>query len=111
VRKQTRDAVVEAVVDNPRHDLRPGMFVTASLALGERKLPAVPASAVRVEGSLRHVFVVQGSRIEDRLVQVQDGLRSDGRSDGLVPIVNGVKPGEQVVVELTPAVRDGARVQ
>src|SRR5206468_2705688 len=58
VRKQTRDAVVEAVVDNASHDLRPGMFVTAQLALGEQMLPAVPASAVRAEGTLRHVFLV-----------------------------------------------------
>src|SRR5256885_1754661 len=40
VRRQTRDAVVEAVVENPGHDLRPGMFVTASLALGTQTLPA-----------------------------------------------------------------------
>jgi multidrug efflux pump subunit AcrA (membrane-fusion protein) len=28
VRKQSRDAVVEAVFSNDDHDLRPGMFVT-----------------------------------------------------------------------------------
>jgi len=28
-----------------------------------------------------------------------------------VPIVSGVKPGEQVVAELTPDVRDGAKVK
>src|SRR5438876_699113 len=63
VRKQTRDGVVEAVVDNAGHDLRPGMFVTAQLALGEQTLPAVPATAVREEGTLRHVFVVQNGRL------------------------------------------------
>ena len=36
VRRQSRDAVVEAVFDNDGHDLRPGMFVTARLALGEQ---------------------------------------------------------------------------
>lgn len=105
VRKQTRDAVVEAVVDNPGHDLRPGMFVTASLSLGEQKLPAVPESAVRAEGTLRHVFVVQGGRVEDRLVQAA------APGGGLVPIVSGIKAGEPVIINLTPDVRDGARVQ
>jgi membrane fusion protein (multidrug efflux system) len=105
VRKQTRDAVVEAVVDNGGHDLRPGMFVTAKLALGEQSLPAVPETAVRPDGSLRHVFTVQGGRVEDRLVQV-----GDTRS-GLVPIINGLRAGEQVVAELTPEVRDGALVR
>jgi membrane fusion protein, multidrug efflux system len=105
VRKQTRDAIVEAVVDNAGHDLRPGMFVTARLALGEHSLPAVPHTAVRAEGSLNHVFVVADGRLEDRVVQV-----SESRG-GMVPIVSGLKAGEQVVAELTPDVRDGARVR
>lgn len=105
VRKQTRDSVVEAVVDNAGHDLRPGMFVTAELALGTQTLPAVPETAIRPEGTLRHVFTVQGGRLEDRLVQVSDP------KGGLVPIINGLKAGEQVVAELTPDVRDGARVR
>ncbi|HXU83265.1 MAG TPA: efflux RND transporter periplasmic adaptor subunit [Polyangia bacterium] len=105
VRKQTRDAVIEAVVDNAGHDLRPGMFVTAELALGQQTLPAVPETAVRAEGTLRHVFLVQAGRLEDRLVQVGEAR------EGLVPVVSGLKPGEQVVADLTPEVRDGARVK
>jgi membrane fusion protein (multidrug efflux system) len=105
VRKQTRDAIIEAVVDNAGHDLRPGMFVTAELALGQQALPAVPESAVRAEGSLRHVFLVQAGRIEDRLVQVGEP------HEGLVPVMSGLKAGEQVIAELTPDVRDGARVK
>lgn len=105
VRKQSRDAIVEAVFQNDAHDLRPGMFVTARLAVGEQPLPAVPASAVRADGNLRHVFVAVGGRLEDRLVQTSDPL------NGQVPIVAGVKPGEQVVAELTPDVRDGAKVK
>jgi membrane fusion protein (multidrug efflux system) len=105
VRRQTRDAVVEATVENQGHDLRPGMFVTARLALGERALPAVPASAVRAEGPLRHVFMVVDGRLEDHLVQVAD------IQGGLVPVVSGIKSGDKVVVDLTPELRDGARVQ
>jgi membrane fusion protein (multidrug efflux system) len=105
VRRQTRDAVVEAAVENQGHDLRPGMFVTARLALGLRSLPAVPASAVRAEGTLRHVFTVAGGRLEDHLVQVADA------QNGLVPIVSGLKAGDMVVVDVTPEMRDGARVQ
>jgi membrane fusion protein (multidrug efflux system) len=105
VRRQSRDAVVEAVFKNDAHDLRPGMFVTARLAVGERDLPAVPATAVRADGNLRHVFVAVSGRLEDRLVQVGDPR------EGQIPIVAGIKPGEKVVAELTPEVRDGARVQ
>jgi membrane fusion protein (multidrug efflux system) len=104
VRKQSRDAIVEAVFENDAHDLRPGMFVTARLAVGEQSLPAVPAGAVRADGTLRHVYVAVGGRLEDRLVQAGEAL------GGEVPIVSGLKSGEEVVAELTPDVRDGARV-
>jgi RND family efflux transporter MFP subunit len=105
VRKQSRDAVVEAVFQNDAHDLRPGMFVTARLAVGEQPLPAVPATAVRTDGNLRHVFVAVGGRLEDRLVQTGPPQGGD------VPIVAGIKSGEQVVAELTPDVHDGAKVR
>jgi len=105
VRKQSRDAVVEAVFDNQAHNLRPGMFVTARLAVGDQQLPAVPAAAVRADGDLRHVFVAVGGRLEDRLVQTGEPVQ------GQVPIVAGIKPGEEVVAELTPDVHDGAKVQ
>jgi len=105
VRRQSRDAIVEAVFSNQGHDLRPGMFVTARIALGDQMLPAVPAKAVRADGALKHVFVATGGRLEDRLVQAAEP------QDGQVPIVSGVKPGEQVVAELTPDVRDGAKVK
>jgi membrane fusion protein (multidrug efflux system) len=105
VRRQSRDAVVEAVFQNEAHDLRPGMFVTARLALGEQSLPAVPATALRADGSLRHVYVEVQGRLEDRLVQAGEP------QEGEVPIVAGVKAGERVVAELTPEVRDGARVK
>ncbi len=105
VRKQSRDAIVEAVFNNADHDLRPGMFVTARIALGEQTLPAVPATALRAEGALRHVYVAVGGRLEDRLVQAGEKQGNE------VPIVSGVKAGEEVVAELTPEVRDGAKVK
>jgi membrane fusion protein (multidrug efflux system) len=105
VRAQTRDAVVEAAIENPGHDLRPGMFVTAKVALGEQTLPAVPASAVRADGTLRHVFTVTDGRLEDHLVQVDDARA------GLVPVVTGIKAGDRVVVDVTAEMRDGAKVQ
>jgi membrane fusion protein (multidrug efflux system) len=105
VRRQSRDAIVEAVFDNDAHDLRPGMFVTARLTVGDEDLPAVPSGAVRADGSLRHVYVAVGGRLEDRLVQVGQTQGGD------VPIVSGLKTGEEVVAELTADVRDGARVK
>jgi membrane fusion protein (multidrug efflux system) len=108
VRQQTRDAVVEALVENGTHELRPGMFVTARLALGDQTVPGVPRAAVRTEGTQHHVFVNVGGRLEDRLVQLGDTAPGAG---GLVAVLNGVKVGEPVVAPVTPEVRDGARVK
>jgi membrane fusion protein (multidrug efflux system) len=105
VREQTRDAVVEAEVENAAHDLRPGMFVTATLALGEQTLPGVPEAAVAKDGTSRRVFVVVEGRVEERLVSVGE------RQDGIVPVLDGVKPGERIVAQLSPDVRDGVRVK
>lgn len=105
VREQSRDAVVEATVDNPPPELRPGMFVTAQLALGEDSVPAVPKSAVRSDGSQKRVFVVTNGRVEERIVQ------SAEERGGAVPVLKGVKAGELVVQNVTPDVRDGARVK
>jgi membrane fusion protein (multidrug efflux system) len=105
VRQQSRDAVVEATVDSPPHELRPGMFVTARLALGEDAVPAVPKSAVKVDGSQRRVFVVVKGRLEERLVQAGE------ERGGVIPVLNGVKPGDIVVENVTADVRDGARVK
>jgi membrane fusion protein, multidrug efflux system len=105
VREQSRDAVVEATVDKAPPELRPGMFVTAQLALGEDTVPAVPKSAVRNDGSQKRVFVVANGRVEERIVQ------SAEERGGAVPVLNGVKAGELVVQNVTPDVRDGARVK
>lgn len=105
VRQQTRDAIVEAAVDNPGHDLRPGMFVTADIALGEQTVPAVPRSALKVDGAQRHVFVATGGRLEERVVQIVDRPGND------VPVLVGVKAGEDVVAALSAEIRDGVRTK
>jgi membrane fusion protein (multidrug efflux system) len=105
VREKTRDAVVEAVVENRTHALRPGMFVTAKMELGTRSLPGVPETAVRVEAGQHHVFVEVDGRLEERLIQVAE------TREGVVPVLDGVKPGERVVAMLTSEIRDGVRLK
>jgi membrane fusion protein (multidrug efflux system) len=105
VRPATRDLVIEALCPNPDGKLKPGMFVVAQLAAGEKKLPAVPSSAIKRDEAGARVFVVVEKRIQERLVQV------GAEKDNLVAAAAGVKPGELVVVQPGPDVRDGAQVQ
>ena len=85
-------------------ELMPGMFAVARLAVGEKKLPTVPMSAIKKEEATARVFVVVDKRVEERVVQL------GGERDGSVGIAVGVKPNELVVNRPGPDVRDGATV-
>lgn len=105
VRRESRDQLVEAVVDNEGGVLRPGMFAVAELRVGSSPLPVVPASALRGGPESPRVFVVNAGRVEERVVlaRVQPA--------GEFALERGVAPGERVVAPLSDAVHDGARLR
>ena len=104
VRQQTRDLVVEALVDNKDGVLLPGMFVTAHLPIGEEKLPVIPKSAVLTTENQPGVFVVVGGRLQHRLVQTGAVLGDD------IALQSGVKEGESVVIRPDDKSVEGALV-
>lgn len=104
VRRQSRDLLVEALVENHDHALIPGMFASARVHLGDPRRATVAAAAVRTDGSLHHVFVVREGRAEDRIVQL-----GEARGDR-VAILDGVKPGEVVALQPSQLV-DGQTVK
>jgi len=103
VRERTRDLVVEAVVDNRDGALMPGMFVSAHLSTGVSRLPVVPKSAL-VRGTTPSVFVVDGERVRQRVVQPGSSV-----GDGIA-ILDGVKVNERVVLTPSGALSDGALI-
>jgi membrane fusion protein (multidrug efflux system) len=105
VRRTSRDLVVEAVVVNADHKLRPGMFATAKVELGTYDSPMVPSTALRDSGVSKHVFVVVQNKLEERVVETGDVLGDE------IAIASGVKPGERVVSKVREDVRDGVRVE
>jgi membrane fusion protein, multidrug efflux system len=94
--QDTGSFLVRAVLPNPKHDLRPGMFVTANLKGAVRpNAIVVPQLAVQ-QGSNGHlVYVVK----EDGTAEVRPVIVGDyyGKSD--IVIVNGLGAGDRVVVE------------
>ena len=105
LRRSSRDLVVEAVIDNAGHELRPGMFVTARLQIGQETLPTIVAQALVARNGSERVFVVRDGRIEERIVR-------SGERDGVeVAIVAGLGAGERVVVGPPPGLRDGVSVK
>ena len=105
LRPGSRDLVVEAVVPNVDKRLRPGMFATAKIALGDKAAPVVPVAAIRSEGTLRHVFVLAGDHVEERLAKLGE------EREGVVEVEQGLAVGEKVVSPVKPDVRDGAKVK
>ena len=91
---QTRTATVRVQIDNADHRLREGMYATLDL-LGEPSLPApvIPREAIIDTGTRQITFVAMGEgRFEPRELKL--GLSGNG----LVQVLSGVSPNEQVVV-------------
>jgi Cu(I)/Ag(I) efflux system membrane fusion protein len=92
----TRTLTARVEVKNRDGRLRPGMYVTARLAPASTQRLTVPLTAVLPTGTRQLVFVNRG---DGRFVprDVQTGVRSDS----LVEIVSGLKPGDEVVASAT----------
>jgi len=93
--RTTRTVGVRLEVQNPEDALHPGMFVSAEIEAGSgEKALLLPEAAVQRQGSELIVFVEEEpGYFERREVKVGKA------SMGLVPLLEGVKEGEPVVVK------------
>ncbi len=106
INAMTRSFQTEVEVPNQSEKLRPGMFVRASMDLGEIEAFVVPAATVLVqEGTnIRYVFVekdgvasrievVIGKRYDDMIEIISDNLREGDRivTQGQVRLTTGDK--------------------
>ena len=106
LRSEARTLVVEAIVPNPRHVLKPGLFVTARVSLPKsEKTLLVPAAAVVTDSGVSHVFVLGQSRVVERIVSIGD------RYGDALEVRSGVAAGERVVVGPDRRLVDGLEIQ
>ncbi|HEX2513083.1 MAG TPA: efflux RND transporter permease subunit, partial [Chloroflexota bacterium] len=92
--------------DDPLGRIRPGMFVQVSIATAERPaVPVIPRDALVQRAGQPSVFVV-GADNKAALRPVQTGISAGGT----VEIVQGVQPGEKVVVVGVEDLQDGQTV-
>lgn len=104
---KTRGLLVEvALPTSADATLRPGMFVEARIAVGERALPAVPKTALVKRGSTWRAFAVVGARLEERVVQL-----GPDTADGRATIVRGISAGDQLASHIDDTVSDGISVK
>jgi cobalt-zinc-cadmium efflux system membrane fusion protein len=89
----TRRVSVRATLTNRDGKLKPQMFASFSIITsGESQAPSVPEEAIVREGDQARVWVVsQSNTLALRFIRT-------GRSnDGMVEVLDGLKPGEKVV--------------
>lgn len=85
--------------------LKSGLFGRMVFAVGQRSALMIPQTAIRVEGELSRVYVVDASgTVQSRLIQ--PGQIQEGRVEAL----SGLVPGERILVRASDG-REGAIVQ
>ncbi len=101
----SRTLTVEADVENPKAELKPGQFATVRILLPQ-SAPAVlvPQRALRTISGSTYVFVIKNGHAEQRLVQ-------SGQTEGdLVELKSGVAADEIVATSNVDQLSDGAAV-
>ncbi len=107
ISESLRTAGVKARIANPNHLLRPGMFASLTLTLTLRESALViPDAAIINNGDVSMVFVVGRDELASRRT-VKIGERLAGK----VEILDGLKEGEDVIVEGHQKVVAGAKIK
>jgi membrane fusion protein, multidrug efflux system len=103
---KTRTLLIEMDVDNSQNFMVPGSFVYATLHLKVPSSPQIPVGGLIVRGADNFVATVDESDVVSfRKVRI-------GESDGAnVSIVDGVKTGDKVAVNVPDEVGDGTHIQ
>lgn len=102
----TRSARLNAVIPNPKGELRPGMSADVTAVLAERlEAITVPDEAVFAEGDKSYVYVVKpDSTVTRRTVKL--GSRQPGR----VEVTEGLQKGDKVVRAGHQKLAEGAKI-
>lgn len=104
--ERSRQVRVEIEVPNPGADLRPGMFVRASLLLETRPAAQiVPEEALVRRNGGNGIFLIQEDSAVARWVPVETGILQEGRLEIVSPRISG-----GVVVLGQQLIRDGSSV-
>jgi membrane fusion protein (multidrug efflux system) len=101
----TKTFLVRSVIDNPDHDIRPGMI--GRVAFVRRNIPdavAAPLFAIVDKGGERIVFVEKDGVAESRVVSI--GVIEADR----VQITSGLNVGDHLIVRGQTEVEDGMKV-
>ncbi len=106
VNETTGSVALRAVMDNEKGGLLPGLFVNATISLGEQEGLLLPQRATVREpsGDLVVWVVDQQNKAQPQTIQVS------GAQGAYWVVKNGLKPGDQIVVEGYQKLSPGSEV-
>ena len=101
----TRTVRLTAEFSNPDEALKPGMFLSVALEVTTKDdAVVVPEEAVVSDGVRHVIYPVKDNKVERRVIRI--GQRQGGK----VEVVEGLQPGETIVVLGLQRVRPGTAV-
>ena len=102
----SRTLSVEADVDNPSAELKPGQFATIRVLLPQKGTAVmVPQRALRTISGATYVFVVKNGFAQQRLIQ-------SGQTEGdMVEIKSGISADEVIAITNVDQLSDGVAVR
>lgn len=108
----TRNVTVQALMPNPGQELRPGMYVTAALALPPRKdAIVVPATAIQTSAQGDSVILIRGKTPRKSGKAEIVPIKTGARIGNSVVVTEGIEPGDVVVAQGQLRVQPGAEVK
>ncbi len=105
LRPNTRDLIIEALAPNADGALRPGMFATVLLKVGEEEQPTVSSEAIKADGTVRRLFLARDGHAFEMVIRT--GVAKDGR----VAVLEELTDKDKVILNPPAALRDGASIQ
>ncbi len=94
VNPSTRTVTVRMDVPNPDHSIKPGMLATVLIKSKPRRQLVIPSAAIVRDENRDYVFVQKDAQ---RFVLRKVTLGEE--NNGTVPVVEGIKKGENIVID------------
>lgn len=106
ITEQSRTLVIEALVNNTRQTLRPGLFARASIVSDQtEQVLLVPAAAILNYYGITKVFAVNQGKVAERRIKLGD------RFGDQFEVLEGLRPAEVIATTNLEKLTLGAQVQ
>lgn len=112
----TRNVLVEAAIDNPKYELKPGMFITVKTESGaSRQYITLPQTAITFNPYGDLVYIVHENKEKDEkgkpILTVTQNFVVTGDTRGeQIAVVKGLKEGDVVVTSGQLKLKNGSRI-